>query len=379
MGSNYRRQRTEFSKEETIHDEATSISFGVYSANEIRTLSVCEVVNPLSFNQLGHPVPGGLYDLHMGPFSDRGELMCSTCVLHCEHCPGHLGHIELPLPVCNPLFYNTILRMLKMTCVTCHRFRIEDHLKRLYLVQQKLLDQGLIIQAQQASEVVVNASGGSFSFAADEAEEKAMKKALKQNIDTALIVAKLDKFMQEVLAVDSVEDIRNTRSVESLRKAYNKDFLSQNTKSGCCPNCGAMTKTIVFYKSRFIYDGFKINTDDKNDSAVNIGQNARRQRKLGEREKTELNPEELKQHFRELWSWDPEILINLFPMLKNKTCEFPTDLFFVDVLSVPPPKTRPCQYTGGMMTIHPQSTGLQSVVETVTVLKQVLQVTRGKR
>ena len=71
MGSNQRRQRTEFSKDEAIHDEATSVSFGVYSAEEIRKLSVVEIVNPLSFNQLGHPVPGGLYDLHMGPFTGK--------------------------------------------------------------------------------------------------------------------------------------------------------------------------------------------------------------------------------------------------------------------------------------------------------------------
>ena len=80
MGSNQRRQRTEFSKDEAIHDEATSVSFGVYSAEEIRKLSVVEIVNPLSFNQLGHPVPGGLYDLHMGPFTGKPYyILCSAC------------------------------------------------------------------------------------------------------------------------------------------------------------------------------------------------------------------------------------------------------------------------------------------------------------
>ena len=43
MGSQHRRQRTEFSKDEAIHDEATSVSFGVFSANEIRKLSVVKV------------------------------------------------------------------------------------------------------------------------------------------------------------------------------------------------------------------------------------------------------------------------------------------------------------------------------------------------
>ena len=64
-------------------------------------------------------------------------------------------------------------------------------------------------------------------------------------------------------------------------------------------------------------------------------------------------------------------------MLREMTNEYPTDVFFVDVLAVPPPKARPCQFTGGMMTIHPQSTGLQYVVETVAVMKQILQVLKG--
>lgn len=55
MGSQFRRARTEFSKDDAIHDEASSISFGVYSAEEIRKLSAVEIVNPLSFNQLGKP------------------------------------------------------------------------------------------------------------------------------------------------------------------------------------------------------------------------------------------------------------------------------------------------------------------------------------
>ena len=106
---------------------------------------------------------------------------------------------------------------------------------------------------------------------------------------------------------------------------------------------------------------------------VDVGQKARKSRKDGPKEKTELKPDELKRHFRKLWETDSDLLLSLFPMFNIKS-KYPTDLFFVDVLSVPPPKSRPCQYTGGMMTIHPQSTGLQNVVESITVLKQILQV-----
>ena len=102
-----------------------------------------------------------------------------------------------------------------------------------------------------------------------------------------------------------------------------------------------------------------------------------RKRKMGELEKTELNAEELKQHFSLVWSEDSQVLTYLFPMLAKSKLKIPMDVFFVDVLAVPPPKTRPCQFTGGVMTLHPQSTGLNYVVETVTVMKAVLQVLKG--
>ena len=142
MGS-FRRNRSEIKENGAIHEEASGVHFGLFSSDEIRGLSACHVSSPVSFNGLGHPVPNGLYDLKMGPFSDRNDMMCSTCYLHCEHCPGHLGHMELPLPVANPLLYNTILKILKMSCISCHTFRVPNHFKKLYLVQQKLLDRGI--------------------------------------------------------------------------------------------------------------------------------------------------------------------------------------------------------------------------------------------
>ena len=156
-----------------------------------------------------------------------------------------------------------------------------------------------------------------------------------------------------------------------MNLAYHKEFLYQSAKSKTCTQCQASTKSIVFYRSRFIYEGYKVDPDEDHD--VNVGARSKKARKDGDREKTELKPHELKKHFRKLWETDSDLLLSLFPMLDNKS-KHPTDLFFVDVLSVPPPKTRPCQYTGGMMTIHPQSTGLQNVIESITVLKQILQV-----
>jgi hypothetical protein len=43
---------------------------------------------------------------------------------------------------------------------------------------------------------------------------------------------------------------------------------------------------------------------------------------------------------RMLWMTDSEFLQQLFPVLQTKSTTFPTDLFFVDVVAVPPPKNR---------------------------------------
>ena len=203
-------------------------------------------------------VSGGLYDLRMGPYSDRNDLMCSTCLLACEHCPGHLGHIQLPLPVCNPLFYSTILQLLKLTCITCHKFRVPEYQKELFLVRQKLLERGLIIAAQGAGEIC--GSDAPLDLMDDD-DKRAAKKAKKQAMNADSLIklrdfchTELEKYQAQKKLDDQdlVPLNLNTRSVEDLKKMYRKTFLKLSTGKGSCEHCGAVTKNIVHYKSRLV-------------------------------------------------------------------------------------------------------------------------------
>lgn len=45
-----------------------------YTDQEVKQLSVVKVFSPITFNSLGHTIPGGLYDLAMGPISERGNV-----------------------------------------------------------------------------------------------------------------------------------------------------------------------------------------------------------------------------------------------------------------------------------------------------------------
>jgi DNA-directed RNA polymerase I subunit RPA1 len=70
---------------------------------QILKLSVKRIVNPHTYDNLKQPVADGLYDAALGPTDTNGR--CSTCQLNYHSCPGHFGHIQLPLPVYNPLVF----------------------------------------------------------------------------------------------------------------------------------------------------------------------------------------------------------------------------------------------------------------------------------
>lgn len=72
-----------------------------------RKLSVKAITNPQYLDNVGNPSVNGLYDLALGP-PDSKEA-CATCMQNFSNCPGHFGHIELPLTVYNPLFFDVCM------------------------------------------------------------------------------------------------------------------------------------------------------------------------------------------------------------------------------------------------------------------------------
>ena len=58
---------------------------------------------------------------------------CQTCSLSERDCPGHLGHIELCVPVYNPISFRTMLRLLKSKCFKCHALRMSKQKVRYFI------------------------------------------------------------------------------------------------------------------------------------------------------------------------------------------------------------------------------------------------------
>jgi DNA-directed RNA polymerase II subunit RPB1 len=83
------------------------IQFGLFSPEEIKLMSVCEIIFPETMDEQRHkPRKEGLNDPRLGTI-DRGTS-CETCGEGQAECPGHFGHIELAVPVYHPGGYRKI-------------------------------------------------------------------------------------------------------------------------------------------------------------------------------------------------------------------------------------------------------------------------------
>lgn len=96
--------------------EVASITFYVYSDEEIKDLSVVKLDNP---KRAG---PGSVYDPRMGTTDDQEK--CETCKESAQKCVGHFGHIELNEYIINPLYYEDVVNFLKCFCFKCSRLLI---------------------------------------------------------------------------------------------------------------------------------------------------------------------------------------------------------------------------------------------------------------
>lgn len=72
---------------------------------------------------------------------------CTTCNLG-QQCPGHAGHIDLPVPVYHPTFLDQVLRLLRAQCAYCDGFRLPRRDIHRYICILRLLGHGLLHDAQ---------------------------------------------------------------------------------------------------------------------------------------------------------------------------------------------------------------------------------------
>ena len=115
------------------------IMFGILSPDMIRKMSVAEIQNPDTYDEDGMPIPTGVMDPRLGTL-EPGQR-CKTCGNTYLGCPGHFGHIELPVPVVHVGFVKHIHSLLKATCRSCGRILLSDEEIEKYRAQIKKMEE----------------------------------------------------------------------------------------------------------------------------------------------------------------------------------------------------------------------------------------------
>jgi DNA-directed RNA polymerase I subunit RPA1 len=202
-----------------IQDKITSVQFSVYTKQEIKALSVKQIINPVAFDNLFRPVKNGLYDPALGvsPFDKFGK--CETCGQEQGNCYGHIGHIELAGPVYNPLFFSELVKLLRRKCFNCHRIRITEDKISYLIIKIKLIKLGYTLEAD-------NLMPQMFDF---KPKKVANKKAKKDSDSAAAIAFEIlqaeDKIsyskdyimkMLNILKSASIKDIESTSTTQLI-------------------------------------------------------------------------------------------------------------------------------------------------------------------
>ncbi|MEN3006429.1 MAG: DNA-directed RNA polymerase subunit A' [Candidatus Methanosuratincola petrocarbonis] len=134
-----------------------SIKFGVLSPEEIRKMSVVNIVTADTYDEDGIPIEAGLMDRRLGTI-EPGQK-CQTCGNRVGQCPGHFGHIELARPVVHPGFAKLVYNLLKSTCWNCGRILLtKEDVEKYTILMEKYQKKWPQLRLRLAERVVRRAS-----------------------------------------------------------------------------------------------------------------------------------------------------------------------------------------------------------------------------
>lgn len=204
-----------------IRHDVSEVQFGVYKEEDIMRLSVVRVSTAATYDRLGNPLQGGLYDPAMGPVDARS--VCVTCGLSMRDCPGHMGHIPLSLHVYNPLTFATVFQALRVKCFGCHGFRLSAFPCHVFAAKLGLIDAGLSHEAEALDEALARADINGGTVLRD-------------------VEARLKRYHQQQSSTSAKPWASG--EVKSRRRGLVKEFLSDVLGCKTCDRCNAPKATV---------------------------------------------------------------------------------------------------------------------------------------
>ncbi|KAL4660961.1 DNA-directed RNA polymerase I subunit RPA1 [Arapaima gigas] len=346
------------------------ISFGMYTAAEIRKLSVKTITNSRFLDNVGNPAANGLYDLSLGP-ADPKEV-CATCMQDFNNCPGHLGHIELPLPVYNPLFFDKLYLLVRGSCMSCQLLTCPRAAIHLLLQQLRVLETG-DLQAVYDLEAELN-------------------RYLDSNVQATSteIQEVLEEFASTILQRHGDRSCSvPVKRICECRRNLVTNFWRTHMTSTQCPNCKAGRSQVrKEHNSKLIVllaaNKGGGNTQQHSDAwpfenVVFLSFAVIDECMLGKR--GYLTPTTAKEHVSKLWKNEGFFLKHLFSGLDvgDSGGDFNHEMFFLDLMVVPPSRYRPINRLGDQMFTNGQTVNMQAVMKDTAIIQKLLALMAGEK
>ncbi|KAJ4969995.1 hypothetical protein NE237_003094 [Protea cynaroides] len=328
-----------------------AVHFSFYTDEEVQNLSVKKITNPILLDIVERPVPDGLYDPALGPLDER--TFCKSCGERSYVCPGHCGHIDLVLPIYNPLLFGTLLDILRRACMFCHHFKIKTEEVENYATQLELIIKGDIVSA----------------------------KDLKENSMSHVTCSEANNYNFKHSGGHKWTSLQSSEAMSVL-----SDFIKQKPKA--CHNCKAKNPAISsptsgWIQTRmsiddirantvrgckmgqpFLHGGEEISVTDEVENANNLPPEFFKQKNLSSRL---LLPSDVKDILKLLWENEARLCSLICDIqqerlhMSGKNASY--SIFFIKNLLVPPIKFRPPSKGGDSVMEHPQTVLLGKVLQ----------------
>lgn len=353
--------------EETIH-HLNKIEFSVYTPDELKKMSVSHITLIESFDPEGNAVKGGLYDKKLGP-AKRSDK-CDTCGRMQQLCEGHVGHIQLPLPVYNPIFIRNVVQLLKITCFNCHRLMFQPESLAIFLVQLEAVDRGydyLVDEISDQAQMMMTHLDGQMN-SIEHFQEKlrsiitesitrdpnASEKPLKCFVD------RKNRMLKQFLSNKAVNIVKNCRYCSEPRHAVN---LINNQLIMCNKMKGRGKAPPIV---EVVIEGREEDEVDTEASGTLLST-------VESQGQFSLDADEGRKILRDLWNNEKKHLRVLYPFLggieSNSSYEHPIDAFFWEVINVASTKFKPLRELGDRKCEDDQRAHLKQILKACLALQ----------
>ncbi|KAJ0246730.1 DNA-directed RNA polymerase I subunit 1 [Hirschfeldia incana] len=341
-----------------------SVRFSFMTEEDVQKHSVLEVTKPILLDNVGRPFPGGLYDPLMGPMEDRS--LCKTCNERGFDCPGHCGRIGLVCPIYHPLLFSQLFNLLQRTCFFCHHFMVKKEVVARCVAQLKLIMKGDVIAAKQLSLKPTDPSEERED--SEECEDSDMGKQRW----TSLQFSEASEVLNQFLRLKS----RKCESCKAKPPKLEKPIFGWVRLDGMsATDIGANVVRGVKLKKSANSGESSDDDDESGISGVQEVEDGGKKKKgksskaskdfgnLKKASKRDLFPSEAKEILEGLWDNEYEFCSFIGDLWQSGSEKTGCSMFFLESVLVPPTKFRAPTRGGDSVMEHPQTVGLNNVLQ----------------